>query len=883
MSDVSCRVFLIHEEAWVKDGQSVDELVEGVSLSLEHLRNRHERFDWESYQQILRNMAKKWTPEQFEAIGRANWTFAGFRVFAIMGRLMFSARDFYVLGHQNGKGIASQLFSCVSYRTTDMGENRLRIEFRLKPGYKAEPAYFHIGRGTLEDATLVLALPRAKVDLTISDTVGVYDIEYPSGGGALSWLRKAVSWPATLFSAGQELREAYATLQERYEELQEYKVNLDQRVKERTAELAAAKDELSATVVQLREAQAIRDRFFSNVNHEIRTPLSLISIGVDDVLARYETQLDDRARSSLELSLDGVQNLVGLVDELLLLAAGQEGKLTLQRSRYDLVDSAKRSVHAWSTLAADAGNDLVYSGPESLSGTFDRAALDRVLNNLLSNAIKFCRDGRITVSVSEDEDYAILRVQDEGPGVSDELKERIFDRFEQGEAGASSSRGSGIGLSIVKELAELHDGSVRVLDGETRGAVFELRLPLKPAPGSEQVVEGGSFVSTPVSRTPRRQAEERIFAQTNDANAPLILIAEDEHDLRTLVAAALAHNGFRVAAAENGAVALELALKLRPDLLITDVNMPEMNGYELIEALRDEPGTGFLPIVILSAYGGTRDVVTGLDRGAIDYVRKPVQIEELVSRVDAQLRWREMAIKLNEQEKLSSLATLSVGLAHELRNPANVLVNGLSLLGDRLELPEGSSSRALMDAVNEAGKHLAEVSKHLLGLDTRSAPASHVSVTEIVARAERIVADKLQTVKYQRSLPPCATNGQAALLAQVFVNLLDNAVQACGQGGTVELTTDFKDGQIVIHVQDSGPGVPQELKRKIFEPFFTTKQAGEGTGLGLATAKRIVLDVGGDLYVASTTPSIIAVSLPQDTMTLSRPPVSSAASASSAM
>ncbi|MEL7305901.1 MAG: ATP-binding protein, partial [Myxococcota bacterium] len=686
-----------------------------------------------------------------------------------------------------------------------------------------------------------------------------------------------------LRTAGIELRDANEALQARYEQLEDYRQNLDQRVKERTAELAAAKDELSATVVQLREAQAIRDRFFSNVNHEIRTPLSLISIGVDDVLARYETQLDDRARSSLELSLDGVQNLVGLVDELLLLAAGQEGKLTLQRSRYDLVDSAKRSVHAWSTLAADAGNDLVYSGPESLSGTFDRAALDRVLNNLLSNAIKFCRDGRITVSVSEDEDYAILRVQDEGPGVSDELKERIFDRFEQGEAGASSSRGSGIGLSIVKELAELHDGSIRVLDGENGGAVFELRLPLKPSAGSEQVVEGGSFVSAPVSQTPRRQAEERIFAQTNDPNAPLILIAEDEHDLRTLVAAALAHNGFRVAAAENGAVALELALKLRPDLLITDVNMPKMNGYQLIEALRDEPGTGFLPIVILSAYGGTRDVVTGLDRGAIDYVRKPVQIEELVSRVDAQLRWREMAIKLNEQEKLSSLATLSVGLAHELRNPANVLVNGLSLLGDRLELPEGSSSRALMDAVNEAGKHLAEVSKHLLGLDTRSAPASHVSVTEIVARAERIVADKLQTVKYQRSLPPCATNGQAALLAQVFVNLLDNAVQACGEGGTVELTTDFKDGQIVIHVQDSGPGVPQELKRKIFEPFFTTKQAGEGTGLGLATAKRIVLDVGGDLYVASTTPSIIAVSLPQDTMTLSRPPVSSTAAASSAM
>ncbi|MEO0461372.1 MAG: histidine kinase dimerization/phospho-acceptor domain-containing protein, partial [Myxococcota bacterium] len=336
MKEVSCRIYLVCEEAWLKRGQPVDALVDGVGYPVDYLRRKHERIEWSSYQRLLMNMRTKMQLEDFIDVGTGIFGSRGYAAIASIGRLLFSADDFYRYGHKNRQGSVNQLFNCVYFRTEEAGPNTLRISYDLAPGYSTDPAYFFVGLGAMIAAPSVLGLPRAEVQMEHSETSATYTVAYPSGGGALSWIRKAVTWPFALRTAGIELRDAYEALQARYEQLEDYRQNLDQRVKERTAELAAAKDELSATVVQLREAQAIRDRFFSNVNHEIRTPLSLISIGVDDVLARYETQLDDRARSSLELSLDGVQNLVGLVDELLLLAAGQEGKLTLQRSRYDL-------------------------------------------------------------------------------------------------------------------------------------------------------------------------------------------------------------------------------------------------------------------------------------------------------------------------------------------------------------------------------------------------------------------------------------------------------------------------------------------------------------------------------------------------------------------
>lgn len=654
-----------------------------------------------------------------------------------------------------------------------------------------------------------------------------------------------------------------------YHSLQLYRANLERLVDERTADLRAARDDLAATVVQLREVQGSRDAFFANISHEIRTPLSLIVLAAGDVEQALGLALDPRARGNLMSITSGARKLLRLVDELLLLAAGEETKLRLRHEVVDVGQMIANLVTTWRPAAESAGVGLEVHAPSSSRAFLDEVALDRIITNLVSNAVKFTpRGGRISVSLIEREDELEIRVRDTGIGVSDELAPRLFGRFERG---LSNNRkgGTGIGLSLVKQLCESHGGTVAFERPPSGGSEFVVRLPRRLAETQGQVpaatVEARRL--EPVDYSVPASARVLEPVRPPGASTGTVLVAEDDPDLLEMITRLLSDE-YTVIPAPDGETALELAKKHAPHLLVTDVQMPGMSGIELAERFRATSEDRLAPVVIMSAIGDLGTRLRGLDAGAIDYVVKPFDAKELRARVRAQFRMRELAMRLHHAEQLSALGTLSAGLAHELRNPANGIINAIAPL--RRQLPATLISKEqpagqLLEVVASCADQIAFLSRQLLSFRSKGELELRTStVAELVRKSLTLAHGGMNGVEVRLALEfegqiQCAPQ----LMVQVLTNLLDNAAQAAG-GGWVEVASRADERTVSIEVCDSGKGVPMELRERVFEPFFTTKPPGVGTGLGLPLARDIVHRHGGTLAIRDRGHhSVFAIEIPR--------------------
>ena len=485
----------------------------------------------------------------------------------------------------------------------------------------------------------------------------------------------------------------------------------------------------------------------------------------------------------------------------------------------------------------------------------DPNAIDRILANLVSNAMKFTpRGGKIKVSLSSRDGRCILEVRDNGPGIDPELRQRLFGRFERGaDAKRTATSGSGLGLSLVKELAEAHGGSVTLSDAEGGGAVFRVELPLA------STGEAGTIATPSPALRPGNfgaDATERELPSVYEPEGTpraTILLAEDDPDLRDRTAKLLATE-YRVLTAPDGMAALELAMVHAPDLLVTDIAMPNMDGIELTRRFRALPANRVAPVLVLTTFGGASDKLAGFDAGAVDYIHKPFEPAELRARVRSQLALRALALQLLETEKLAALGTLSAGLAHEIRNPANGIINAVGPLRELLP-PEAvapdTPAAQLLDVIEHCSRQVASLSRELLGFKRGvELRCDAIPIETLLRRVKSTIRHTLQGIELRERLEYRGTVRCAEpLLAQVLTNLIENGAHAAGKGGWVELSTNVDGQQIVIELTDSGPGVPEELRERIFEPFFTTKPAGRGTGLGLSTARDIVLRHGGALDV----------------------------------
>jgi signal transduction histidine kinase len=698
---------------------------------------------------------------------------------------------------------------------------------------------------------------------------------------------------------------------------------------------------------ELRALDSAKSRFTANVHHELRTPLTLILAPLDALRSGEFGSVPEGTDRILKTMHSNGLRLLKLINNLLDLARLESRQFEIRRRPVDLSSLVVEVVEGARPLAERKGVALSMGGFEAPAGLCaDPDALEKVLVNLIGNALKFTDSGgSISVGAEAVADGVQLEVVDTGIGIPADQVERIFDRFAQVDGSATREHeGTGIGLSLARELVELHGGRIWAESaGRGYGTAVRLLLPLGEADAvqDEEVLQDGEGRALDLSRSMgaaeaelglggepsgepdlvdlehtverwegTRQGEAPAAGgPAQPPDAPDILVAEDNPEMRGLLAMLLAKE-FRVRTAANGRAALEAVRERAPYLVLTDVMMPEMSGSELCQAIKDDPATRHIPVVLVTSKAEREMKIEGLEQGADDYVTKPFHPRELLARVRSLVRLRglqeELAqrnasleqalrdlkqteVQLVRQERLAAVGELAAGVAHEVNNPVNFALNAVRTLqssieelarvaertgeldwSDRAKLE--AQVRELRELQDEIGMgELADTIGELVqivseGLDRTSRLVGDLRDfaapgREVQARVDlrRGLVSTVQLLRHalkeagasvDLQVPgdfPCV-QGDSAALNQVFLNLLKNAAEALSEaGGSICVVGTVETEFVRLDFEDDGPGIEPELRERLFEPFFTTKEAGRGSGLGLSISRQIAEAHDGSL------------------------------------
>jgi signal transduction histidine kinase/CheY-like chemotaxis protein len=452
---------------------------------------------------------------------------------------------------------------------------------------------------------------------------------------------------------------------------------------------ARAYEEERKRAEALAEIDRAKTAFFSNVSHEFRTPLTLMLGPLQDLLAKSRTHLSPTARQQLDLVNRNGVRLLRLVNTLLDFSRIEAGRMQAVYQATDLAQFTAGLASVFRSATEKAGLQLVTECRDLGEPVYvDRDMWEKVVLNLISNAFKFTFEGEIVVSVRRVDDKAQLRVRDTGVGIPAEAIPKLFERFHRvPNTRSRSHEGSGIGLALVHELVKLHGGTIRVESSVGQGTTFTVDIPFgqshlpsgqidgsrglpSTATGAKPFVEEAlrwlpdgaptyarEDVSEPEELLPLPRPQGR-----GSAGRPRILFADDNSDMRQYIARLLAEH-YEVETAADGQAALEMALQHPPNLILSDVMMPGLDGFELLNAIRGDERTRRIPVVLLSARAGEESRVEGVQAGADDYLIKPFSTRELLARMGARL---EIARMQQEREQIAAADLEAMTRLHEL-------------------------------------------------------------------------------------------------------------------------------------------------------------------------------------------------------------------------
>lgn len=670
----------------------------------------------------------------------------------------------------------------------------------------------------------------------------------------------------------------------------------------------------------LAEIDRAKTVFFSNVSHEFRTPLTLMLGPLEEALAGTGLAAEDRER--LGVAHRNSLRLLKLVNSLLDFSRIEAGRVQASYEPTDLAALTAELASNFRSACDRAGLALEVDCPPFPEPAYvDREMWEKIVLNLVSNAFKYTFAGGIAVALRRDGSQLELSVRDTGIGVSKEELPRLFDRFHRIEnAQGRTHEGTGIGLALVQELVKMHGGRVRVDSIHGAGSTFTVALPLGTAHlpqdrirapralastmvGAHPFVEEalrwlphGSGDGTAEAAIERALLPDRELPAKADGERATVLLADDNADMRDYVRRLLGSR-YEVQTVADGAAALAAVRQRRPDLLLSDVMMPRLDGFELVRAIRADPALADLPIILLSARAGEEASIEGLEAGADDYLIKPFSARELHARVRANLdlarlrreaaqalrqtqarlegmveeRTRELQTEMAERQKvetalrqsqqLEAVAQLTGGVAHDFNNLLTVVIGQAESI---IMAAEGNERIVRMaTAAQRVAERGAQLTSQLLAFSRRQRlrPEAVIvgrvlaEIGDLVRRAvgETITVDIAADPLLWRSLVDSA-QFEAAVL-----NLAVNARDAMPDGGNLTIeagnrTVTAADagglnvgpGEYVrVAVCDTGHGMTPEVLRRSFEPFFTTKDVGKGTGLGLSQIYGFARQSGG--------------------------------------
>ncbi|WNJ20446.1 two-component regulator propeller domain-containing protein [Pontibacter sp. G13] len=423
-----------------------------------------------------------------------------------------------------------------------------------------------------------------------------------------------------------DLKEATTLSEERRTEISRQNEALIQQNQE-LEEQARKIQKLADEVRTLNEAKL---KFFTSISHELRTPLNLILWPLEEMIA--QNKHPESTQSRFQLMWQNARTLTKLINQLLDFRKMDSGSFQLRKGLYEVVAETRgvvESFHDWAQRKQLTFHLQLPDAPQEVWVDWDH--WEKILSNLISNACKYAPDGgNIWLDIQdipETKDHPrIFRIMiwDDGPGIAEEQRNRIFDRFYEG--GPSGFASSGIGLALVKELVELQGGSIELISPPNQGACFEVRLPIlsQPQDGMEPQMTYPE-ISLP---SEFELGVEAALPSTGGKDLPTILIVEDHADIRNYMRSQL-ESLYQIVTAANGKEGCEKALKELPDLVISDVMMPEMDGFELCKTLKEDDRTSHIPVILVTARSGEENLLAGLSIGADDYIAKPFSFQLL--------------------------------------------------------------------------------------------------------------------------------------------------------------------------------------------------------------------------------------------------------------
>ncbi len=636
---------------------------------------------------------------------------------------------------------------------------------------------------------------------------------------------------------------------------------------------AQATASASARAEALAEIDRAKTLFFSNVSHEFRTPLTLLLSPLEETLA--DPALPAVAMVPLRIAHRNALRLSKLVNSLLDFARIEAGRIEAVYEPVDLAALTADLASQFTSAMQRAGLEFTVTCTLDEPVYVDRGLWEKIVLNLLSNALKFTLTGGVLVRLRARGRTAVLEVIDSGVGIAPAELPRVFERFHRIEGSAGRTHeGSGIGLALVQELAKLHGGDVEVESQLGLGTTFRVCVPLGsahlpsdriaqpqdgagPGPRSRgflEEAEGWLATPEPDNSPPALAVPARARGDGARANErPLILLADDNGDMRDYVRRLLEPD-YDVLAVADGEAALGAARRRRPALVLSDVMMPKLDGFGMLRALRADPATATVPVILLSARAGQEAVVQGLDAGADDYLLKPFSARELLARVAGAIALARVRADVAEQlrdadrRKDEFLAMLG----HELRNPLAPIGNAVEILS-RILGPDERAHRALGTARRQVMQltrlvdDLLDVSRITQGRIELRREALDVDavITQAVAAVEPQLRDKQHRIAIDRSEPRALTvHGDPARLMQCIVNVLSNSAKYTDRGGEIRIRTRLEGGFVVIAIVDSGVGIAPHLLPHVFDLFVqgerTLDRSEGGLGVGLAVVRRLI-------------------------------------------
>lgn len=619
-------------------------------------------------------------------------------------------------------------------------------------------------------------------------------------------------------------------------------------------------EELSKLNEKLIQSERIKSEFVATVSHELRTPLTLILAPLESILAGDSGKITDEQREHMNTMHNNTVRLLQVISGLLDFSRLEAGRIEMRPEPTNLNELTQSILSDFSPATSQKQIELITNFPAtSTTVEIDRYVYERIVFNLVSNAVKFTPvGGKVIITLDlTPPDIWTLSVQDNGIGIPEADIELIFHRFRQAEAPSTRRfEGAGLGLALVVEFARLLNGKVDVESVPGEGSTF--RVEFKAA--ESRLTASDTTRAKSNSLVPQYALETTKTQAIDYTDKPSVLVAEDNTELAAYISSVL-ESFCRVSVVKNGREALDMVRLAPPDLILSDIMMPEIDGLTLCKEIKSDSSYNKIPVVLLTALTNRDALLRGWESGADEYLFKPFHPKELTTRIKGILtgvedRKRSEKLLLQHQKSLHAKDFMST-LAHDMQVPllGSSRVFDMLLGGQLGKMPEEITT--LIGQIQERNKFLLKLTDTLLEIyryesDSKDLLIAPVAVEEIAREVMadfKIAAEEKQITivdSIEASLPKIPADSHAMKL--LLSHLIDNAIKYGANSGRVSVNIEQEHDEIAISIFNSGSFIDDESKQNLFDKFWRGqpgKRFVANTGLGLYLSKRIVDAHGG--------------------------------------